>query len=90
MALAKIGGLLALMRIGFFLQMIHRKQFESSLFQGIESSDSNNPSNGGDPHIGLIQETNASSVNEQKDDFNDFSFEAFRQMKFENERLRRQ
>ena len=32
MALAKIGGLLALMRIGFFLQWLHRWQFEKKLY----------------------------------------------------------
>jgi hypothetical protein len=32
MALAKIGGLLALMRIGFFLQWLHIWQFEKKLY----------------------------------------------------------
>jgi hypothetical protein len=51
MALAKIGGLLALMRIGFFLQWLHRWQFEKKLYPSTGKASEGKAYENMQPHI---------------------------------------
>ena len=79
------------MRIGFFLQWLHRWQFEKKLYPSTGKASEGKAYENMQPHIQITDST-MGLIDNSKDDSNqmDFSFETFQQLRQDNEVLKRQ